>query len=150
MGYYMRFFDTAERPLKLNEVDSALQQIDPLYRVETLCETDGRQGEVLYGDGLYCEIEICEPGDGIFDEEIEEQLESLEDADKGDSSPVAEVLRSAKRSIVVHVLSQGRESEETLARIDPLWTWLFQTRSGLSQADGEGFYDARGLVLAVR
>lgn len=149
MGYYMRFFDTSTQTLNLCDVNSALRQIDPAYRVEIVPETDALQGELHYGDGLYGEIEINQPGDGLFDEEIQEQLESLEDTVDGDPTPVSETLRAARRSIVVRVLSQGRDSQDTLVRIDPLWLWLFESRSGLLQADGEGFYNSQGLVLEL-
>jgi hypothetical protein len=150
MGYYMRFFDTSEQPLDLKAVDAALRQIDRVYRIEIVPETDSLQGELHYGGELYGEIEINQPGDGLFDEEAQEQLESLEDTDEGDPAYVAEVLGRAKSSVVVRVLSQGRESNDTLLRIDPLWAWLFTSRSGLLQADGEGFYNSQGLVVAVK
>jgi hypothetical protein len=150
MGYYMRFFDTSDRPLNLNAVDSALREIDPAYRIEIHPDTDALQGELHYGDGLYSEIEINQPGDGLFDEEVQEQLETLDDSEEGDSEPVADTLRTARRSIVVRVLWQDRDSEDTLVRLDPLWTWLFGSRSGLMQADGEGYYNSKGLVLAVK
>jgi hypothetical protein len=150
MGYYMRFFDTSEQPLNLNAVDSALRQIDPAYRIEILPETDALQGELHYGDGLYSHIEINQSGDGLFDEEVQEQLETLDDAEEGDPLLVAETLRAARRSIAARVLWQGREPDDTLVRIDPLWAWLLGSRSGLMQADGEGYYDLRGLVLVVK
>jgi len=150
MGYYMRFFDTSAEPLNLGVVDSALRQLDPAYRVNIFPKTDALQGEFHYGDGLYGEIEINQLADGLFDEELQEQLETLGDAEEGDPAPVAETLRAARRSVVVRVLWQGREPADTLVRIDPLWTWLFDSRTGLMQADGEGFYDSQGLVLAVK
>jgi hypothetical protein len=144
----MRFFDVSAEALNLRDVDSALRQVDPAYRVEIIDGTSELQGELHYADGLYGEIEINRPGDDLFDAEIEEQLESLEEAE-GDSAFVAATLRAANRSVVVRVLSQGRESHDTLVRIDPLWAWLFNARSGLLQADGEGFYDSQGVVLEV-
>jgi hypothetical protein len=36
-----------------------------------------------------------------------------------------------------------------LKAIDPLWRWLHANRRGLLQADGEGYYDAKGLVLEL-
>jgi hypothetical protein len=134
--------------LNLRDVHSALQQIDSAYRVEIIPETSELQGELHYADGLYGEIEINQPGDELFDAEIQEQLESFKEVDDN-SATVATTLRAANRSVVVRVLSQGRESGDTLVRIDPLWSWLFNLRSGLLQADGEGFYDSQGIVLEV-
>jgi hypothetical protein len=149
MGYYMRFFDTSPEALSLRDVDLALRELDPAYCVEIVPETNALQGELHYADGLYGEIEINQRDDGLFDAEIEEQLESVEEAGEGDRVLVSETLRAANRSVVVRVLSQGRESDDTLVRIDPLWAWLFNSRSGLLQADGEGFYDSQGVVLEV-
>ena len=146
----MRFFDTSEQPLNLDAVNAALRQIDPAYCLEIFPETAALQGELHYRDGVYSEIEINQSGDGLFDEEVQEQLEAVEEAEEGDPAPVEEILRAANRSVVVRVLWQDRNTEDTLARIDPLWTWLFQMRSGLMQADGEGYYNSHGLVLAVK
>lgn len=60
---------------------------------------------------------------------------------------VLEVLTRVREMIAVQVLFGGRDIESTLTRLDPLWEWLFAHRRGLLQADGEGFYDATGLVL---
>jgi hypothetical protein len=74
-------------------------------------------------------------------------LDFLLDAEGKGRKRVEKVLKTAKRTIAVQVLSQGRESEETLSGIDPLWRWLFLTRKGLLHADGEGYYDEDDLIL---
>lgn len=146
MGYYMRFFDTSEKPLTIPDIEVALQREDAAYRLVAPETAQIPQANLFLGDGLYAEIEINLPDDGLFKEEIEEMLELLEDAE-GQTQRVEDVLRGAKRIISVRVLGQGRETEETLAAIDPLWQWLFSTRAGLLQADGEGYYDSEGLIL---
>jgi hypothetical protein len=60
---------------------------------------------------------------------------------------VREVLANVKAMVVVEAFWQGEESEATLAKLDPLWDWLFAHYNGLSQADNEGFYDQSGLIL---
>jgi hypothetical protein len=62
---------------------------------------------------------------------------------------VATTLRSAQAIIAAQVLFGTGETEMTLSRLDPLWAWLFCNRDGLLQADGEGYYDAHGVVLQV-
>jgi hypothetical protein len=57
------------------------------------------------GDGLYAEIEINQPGDGLFDDEIGEMLEFLEDAEGENRGRVEKVLRGARRIVSVRVLS---------------------------------------------
>ena len=74
-------------------------------------------------------------------------LSFLEESEGKNREAVECVLKNARRIVSVRVLVQDRESEETLAGIQPLWNWLFATRGGLLQADGEGYYDANGLIL---
>jgi len=63
---------------------------------------------------------------------------------------VLAILKDAECICCVRVLFGGRESEATLLRIDPIWNWFFKNRSGLMQADAEGYYDRSGLVLEVK
>jgi hypothetical protein len=150
MGYYMRFFDVSDEAIDLQVLDAALRGIDSAYHIDVFPETNTLQGELHHHDVLYGEIEINQPGDGLFDDEIQEQLESIEEAGEGDNARVEDTLRSAKRTIVVRLLWQDRDPEESLERLDALWFWLQTNRNGLLQADGEGFYDADGLILAVQ
>lgn len=147
MGYYMRFFDISEEPLTIRAIEGALRDVDPAYRLEEPESARIPQADMYIGDGLYAEIEINAPGDGLFEREIAEMLEFVEDVEGKGRKRVENVLRGARRIVSVRVLSQDRESEDTIAGIDPLWRWLFSTRAGLLQADGEGYYDADNLVL---
>jgi hypothetical protein len=105
------------------------------------------QADLYLRDGLSAEIEINEPGSGLFEDEIAEMLEFLKDAKGKSRKRVEKVLKDARRIISVRVLGQDREAEDTLAGVDPLWKWLFSTRRGLLQADGEGYYDADDLIV---
>jgi hypothetical protein len=147
MGYYMRFFDTSEKPLTIGDIEGAMRDVDPAYRLEVPKPAKIPQADLYLGDGLYAEVEINQPGDGLFEDEIAEMLEFLEDAEGNARKQVEKVLKAAKRIVSVRVLGQDRETEDTLAGIDPLWKWLFATRAGLLQADGEGYYDADDLIL---
>jgi len=146
MGYYMRFFDTSEKPITIDEIEDALRQVDPVYHLEAPESARIPQADLYLRDDLYAEIEINAAGrDGLFEDEIAEMLEFLEDAEGEGRKCVEKVLKSARRIVRVRVL--GHDSEKTLAGIDPLWRWLFSTRAGLLHADGEGYYDAADLVL---
>jgi hypothetical protein len=147
MGYYIRFFDTSEEPLTIDAIQDGLKKDNPAYRLEAPESAKIPQADLYRGDSLYAEIEINQPGEGLFESEIREMLEFLEEAKGISCDRIEKVLRSAKRIVSVRVLYQGRESEETLAGIEPLWKWLFLTRKGLLQADGEGYYDENGLIL---
>ena len=146
MGYYMRFVITDEKDISLDTIDSALKEIDPAYSVDF----DDNEGELLYHEDVYGVFEINRPGDGLFDEEIGELKEFVQDSEGDRRSEVLQVLDNAKSIIALQVLQQGRATtEETFVRIDPLWEWLFRNFRGLMQADGEGYYDAQGMVLKV-
>ena len=60
-----------------------------------------------------------------------------------------DALTNATSIIAVRVLWQGREPEPTLEKLDALWNWLLSNRTGLMQADDEGYYDSSGLILSV-
>jgi hypothetical protein len=143
----MRFFDTTKKSLAISEIDGALKEVDPKYRLDIPGKAKIPQADLYHGDNLCGELEINKPGDGLFDDEIEEMLEFLEDAKGKSRQTVEKVLRGAKRIVVMRVLSQGRKAKQTFARLDPLWEWLFANRTGLLQADGEGYYDKVKLIL---
>ena len=144
----MRFVVVDERDVSLTILESALKQTDAAYLIERDEESDS-EGALTYNSIIYGQIEVNRSGDGIFDEEVEELKEFAKEAIGEKKAEVLSVLNEAKAIIAVRVLSQGREDEETLERIDPLWHWLFSNRKGLMHADGEGYYDVVGLVLKV-
>jgi hypothetical protein len=149
MGYYMRFFDTSKEPMSMEAIESVLCDIDPRYRIQIDSNTEGKQGELYYDMEPYGEIEINQAGEDLFEAEKQEQIASLADAEEGDAELVIGVLNMAQREVIVRVLFQDRDTEATLMRLDPLWSWLFSARNGLLQADGEGFYNREGLVLSI-
>ena len=141
MGYCMRYIVTDDQPLSLDDVEGALKSVDPAYAI-----TDG---ELYNGADLSGEIEINVRGDEICDEKLVELEEFAEDAEGESSQQVMVSLRNAKAVLAVRVLWQGRDAEPTLEKLDPAWDWLLSDRQGLMQADGEGYYDASGLILEV-
>ena len=149
MGYYMRFVVTDDGDVSLSKINAGLKQIDAAYLVEFDSDADDA-GHLTHGGDTYGALEINRRGDGLFDQEIDE-LKQLLEASEGERKPeVSQVLSDAKVIIALQVLQQGRATdEETLARVDPLWEWLFANYKGLMQADAEGYYDASGLVHEV-
>lgn len=147
MGYYMRYMVT-DGDLRIEELQQALAAVDPAYRLEIHAEPRNNSGDLYYGDQLYAEVEVNRPGDELFEDEIDELLEVVEEAGDAEApEQVARVLREATAIVGVRVLWQGRDPGPTLARLDPLWEWLHEHREGMLQADGEGYYDVDGLVL---
>jgi hypothetical protein len=139
VGYYMRYILTDDRSITLEELDVALKAVDSAYAI--------KEGELCHGPELYGEIELNHSGEELFEEEIKELQEFVNDDDSDNRDRVLRVLRAAKAILAIRVLWQGRETEPTLEKIDPLWTWLMANRDGLLQADGDGYYDRTGLVL---
>jgi hypothetical protein len=144
MSYYMRYISTSAEPLTLQVLEAGLRSLDPKYRV-------AEDGDLLYGDELFGQLEVNLPDEELFEEEREELLEELEDAEDAKGVKVVrKVLEEARAIVALQVLFQGRkDTESTLQRIDPLWDWLYAHRTGLMQADGEGYYDAKGAVLEL-
>lgn len=148
MGYYMRFFDTSEDSLQIHSIEAGLRQSDPTYRLEIQEDASRPQADMYRGEELLAEIEINQAeGDDQFGEEIDEFLEEIESAEEPVRAAVEVVFKNTKRLVCVRVLGGDRDATVTLAEIQPLWDWLFAMRTGLLQADGEGFYDVRGLIL---
>lgn len=154
MGYYMRFFDTEKKRLTLRSLRTALRHHDREYDLDINDPAHPQHGILTYSGVVYAEIDISEPGDGAFEEEIAEMRARVTSVrGKGKASEkqiVQEILGEAKRTVVVCVRFGTKELEETFSRIDPLWDILFSERVGLLHAEGEGFYDEDGLLLAVK
>ena len=149
MGYYMRFITTEKKPSSIGELNALLQTRKANWNLEIEEASKRPSADIKFGEHLLGELELNQPGDGLFDEEIEELLEFIEEDCKGDRSRVENLLRNATAAYVVRVLSQGRESGETLEYLDVFWEVLFQRHDGLLQADAEGYYDDSGIVLEV-
>ncbi|MBX3730884.1 MAG: hypothetical protein KF858_17040 [Candidatus Sumerlaeia bacterium] len=147
MPYRMRYFDTTPEPLALQDIEKALVCVDPEYRLDVVEGSKTPLANLCRGDDIFAQIEINQPGDGLFEPEIQEMLDFLADSEGEGRERVEAVLKAATHTIALALVWQERETDETLSGIDPLWEWLFQNRRGLLQADGEGYYDETGLIL---
>ncbi len=149
MGYYMRFFTADPKPSSIDALAGRLRSRSPSWKLES--EVARRpSAKICLGEELLGELEVNRPGDGLFEEEIEELLEFIDADSRGDRERVAKLLARATAAYVVRVLWQGREAEDTLAALDGFWEVLFELHDGLLQADAEGYYDAEGRILEVR
>ena len=146
MGYYMRFILTGEDETRLRDLEAGLKKVDGSYQITNVELLPYESGELRHGDALLGEVEINRPADP---EELDELREEVEEsgASTEEQQAVLSVVNQATSIIAVRVLRQGRNSEEVLEEIDPLWDWLFANRKGLLHADADGFYDASGLIL---
>jgi hypothetical protein len=150
MGYYMRYISADADRTTPSILETALRPIDGSYEIQR-DDDDTLEGILIYKGDVYGQIYINRPDDDLFDAEIAELKESVENVESGRKGDVVDMLGRATELIVIQVLDQGRAtSEETLLRIDPVWSWLFANRDGLMKADGEGYYNWSGLILDVR
>jgi len=147
VGYYMRYVSSDRRPITGAELRDALLATGSGYDVEV----DDTAATIVHAGATIAHVEINTPGDGLFDEECAELMEFAATA-SGDvpaKARVLQTLREAQTIVAAQVLFGTGETESTLRRLDPLWAWLFRNRQGLLQAEGEGYYDVRGLVLRM-
>jgi hypothetical protein len=138
MGYYLRFITTDTNLIDLVKIGQVLQSTDPKYALEI----KGKNATLHYDNEAYADLEINLPGDELFEEEIEELLEFLEDVKSRKKKRIQTTLKEAKQIFAAQVVFGGREPEVTFDRIDPIWEHLFEHHKGLLQTDGEGYYDS--------
>src|SRR5262245_34910330 len=138
----MRFFDTHKKPLTLANLRAGLRRVDRGFGIDS--------GQLTYDGEDFAQVEISKPGDGMFDEELagfRDAVAAL--SGKKVATAKAKVLKTldaTKRTIVVRV----GDHDLALDLLDSVWDWLFEHRSGLLQADREGFYEGEVLILALK
>ena len=147
MGYYMRFISTDQRQITVPELRDALVAADSGYDIEI----DDSVVTIRHSGDTIAQLEINVPGDGLFEEERDELVEFVTDApgEQDEKARVLDALARLRTIVAAQVLFGTGNTDDTLLLLDPLWTWLLQNRNGLLQADGEGYYDADGLVVKI-
>ena len=152
MGYYMRYLFEGEPDIRLEAIESVLKETDQNYSFADW-ENDNTCAEVRYQGDVYAAISLEFLGDNKPDEEIEEMIEAVELTKgwliKKARKRILGFLKQVKLRIIVQVLWGGREGEDTLARLDPLWEWLMANHKGLLYVDDEGFYEGKKLIFKV-
>ena len=141
----MRYIVVDERALTLADVRRAFAAEEEDYGVDGT----GSGADVSIDGRTIAQLAICVPGDGSFDDERAELLESANAGRGPGKASVLETLRGARAILAVQVLFGDADPEETLDALVPLWSFLQGNRRGLLQADGEGYYDADGLILEL-
>ncbi|MCA0456822.1 MAG: hypothetical protein LCI00_22810 [Chloroflexi bacterium] len=145
MGYFMRYISTDARPVTFATLDEVLAAIDTKY---TLRATDlDELVEVLHDGQLYGQVEIDSPEDELFEDDISAFTEMLGEPKTDAERTVAAALVAAQQIVAVEMFWEGSDGEMTFSKFDPLWDWLFANRTGILQADTEGFYNTEGLLV---
>ena len=145
MSYFLRYIVVDERPLTLADVRGAFAAEEEDYVVDGA----GYEADIGIDGRTIAQLTINVPGDGLFDDERTELLESAEEGAGPGKSIVLDRLSRARAIVAVQVLFGDAEPEEVLDALGPLWSFLQENRQGLLQADGEGYYDTNGLVLEL-
>ena len=150
MGYFIRFIQTDDEPTTLPMLADALRAVDPLYSIDDIAAVGGDEetGILRYAGVDYAALEIDRGGELLTDER-QELLDDIASSRKRRKKDVAAILNGATLFLVAQVLWADRDTDATLAKFAPLWEWLLTNRHGLVQADGEGYYDSNGKVLAT-
>lgn len=134
MGYYIRHFVAGDGPADFEEVRRAILSAAPGKEI---------QDEVLSCDGDdWAVVSLNLPGDGLFEAEIAE-FEELVDEEYTWAAKrrLRKHLARCRAIIGFQVLSGGTEGSEATDRLEPAILGVARTWPGLTQVDGEGFYD---------
>lgn len=141
----MRYIVADEQPVSLEDIGRAFVEAGVEYDV------DGEETEVTitYQGRPIGHVTLNVPGDGLFEEERDELIEFAEEGNEAQKRRVIDTLRAAREIVAVRVLFGNGDTDWTLDRLSPLWTWLQSNRRGLVQADSEGYYDGHDLILRL-
>lgn len=146
MGYYMRYLVAEDRPVSVADVETFFAGLGGDYA------TDAGEDDVEVSRAGHpiAHITLNAPGDGLFEEELEELREFADDAEDGPGKrQVHATLRGARQIVAAQILMGGQDPDAILTALEPFWAWLFAQRKGLMQADGEGYYSADAQILEV-
>jgi hypothetical protein len=145
MGYYMRYIMVDKQQITLTDLEVALRQIDPVYMLQA--DEVPEIADLFFADKRLAQIEINHSDEDIFEDDIFEFKDLVGSPNDANARKVLDALNNATALIAVECFWEEGQAEDTLGKLDPLWNWLFANRSGVLQADGEGFYDVSGLIL---
>jgi hypothetical protein len=134
MSHYVRFF--AESPITLKALSTGIKSINPQYKV------DG--GDLMVGSDVIAEIGVDSAGSDLFVEELNARLGAVGHI-RGEAAEWVMARLQSVQSIVAIKIDPAVNWD----MLGPLWTTLASLSTGLTQVDGQGFYDGSNLVVSV-
>lgn len=134
MSYYVRYF--AETPVTLKALGAAIKSIEPQYKI------DG--GDLMMGSDVIAEIGVDSAGSDLFVEELEVRLAAIGQVAGEAAQWVGSRLRGAQSIVTITV-----DPSVNWDLLGPLWSSLSNLSTGLTQVDGQGFYDGSNLIVSV-
>jgi hypothetical protein len=132
MSHYVRYF--AESPVTLKALSAAIKSIAPDYKI------DG--GDLMRGQDVLAEIGVDSAGSDLFVEELNTRLGAVAQVGGQAAQWTTSRIRGAQSIISVRV--DAAVDWDLLA---PLWQSMASLAPGLTQVDGQGFYDGSTLVM---
>jgi hypothetical protein len=132
VSHYIRFVLTDEKPVLIEELESALRRVNEGYAID---------GGVITFDGIELGlIDITQRGDPICDDDLDLLTRQAEKKHKRDLIQAS--LRNAMSLLCVQLLNaQDAKSDDALA---PLWDWRLANREGLLASEGGYFFNRAG------
>ena len=101
------------------------------------------------GTNLPAEIEINASGTDMFGEDLAAKIGELERNGTPNARHVITRLRGSQAIVTLHVLDSALDPDVAWEMLSPVWTVLPAISPGLTQSDGQGFYDGSQLVVAL-
>jgi hypothetical protein len=132
MSYYVRYF--AENPVTLKALSAAIKSIAPDYKI------DG--GDLMRGQDVLAEIGVDSAGSDLFVEELNTRLWAVAQVGGQAAQWVTSRIRGTQSIISVRV-----DPAVSWDLLGPLWQSMTSLAPGLTQVDGQGFYDGSNLVI---
>jgi hypothetical protein len=134
MTYYVRYF--ADGPVTIKALGAAIKAIEPQYKI------DG--GDLMRGTDVLAEIGIDGAGSDLFNEELGLRLGAIEQIGGQAAQWVSTRLRGTQSIVAVRI-----DPAVQWELLNPLWTSLSNMSTGLTQIDGQGYYDGGNLILNI-
>jgi hypothetical protein len=132
MSYYVRYF--AESPVTLKALSAAIKSSAPDYKI------DG--GDLMRGQDVLAEIGVDSAGSDLFVEELNTHLGAIAQIGGPAAHGVTSRIRGTQSIISVRV-----DPAVNWDLLGPLWQSMASLARGLTQVDGQGFYDGGNLVM---
>jgi hypothetical protein len=134
MSYYIRYF--AESPVTIKGLANAIKALDPQYKI------DG--GDLMCGADVIAEIGVDNAGSDLFVEELSARVAGLEQVGGEGAQYAMARLRGVQSIVAIRV-----DPAVAWDMLRPLWTVLPTVSTGLTQVDGQGYYDGSTLVVGI-
>jgi hypothetical protein len=134
MSYYVRYF--AESPITLKALNAAIKSIAADYKI------DG--GDLMRGQDVLAEIGVDSAGSDLFVEELNARLGAVAQVGGQAAQWVTSRIRGTQSIISVRV-----DPAVNWDLLGPLWQSMTTLAPGLTQVDGQGFYDGSNLVVQM-